>query len=312
MLAGMETPTSGRILLDGQDVTWLPPYERPINMMFQSYALFPHMTVEQNIAFGLRQDKLSKADINERVARMLELVQMSKYARRKPFQLSASSSAWRWRAAWPSAPSSCCWTSRWARWTKTAPANPAGAGEHDRARGVTCIMVTHDQEEAMTMASRVGIMSEGQLLQVASPSEIYERPNCRFTAEFIGETNLFSGQGGGGRSRPCADRQRRAAPADLCRPRHHRHAGHAGVGVAAPRAGGPVAQRAGRRLQPRPGHGARYRLSGRVSIYHIQLASGKSSSGQRAATRWRDEPAPTWGESVHLSWADNDAVVLTL
>lgn len=88
MLAGMETPTSGRILLDGQDVTRLPPYERPINMMFQSYALFPHMTVEQNIAFGLRQDKLSKADINERVARMLELVQMSKYARRKPFQLS--------------------------------------------------------------------------------------------------------------------------------------------------------------------------------------------------------------------------------
>lgn len=120
MLAGFERPTSGRIILDGVDITDMPPYQRPINMMFQSYALFPHMTVAQNIAFGLQQDKLPKAEIEERVAEMLKLVHMTQYAKRKPHQLSGGQ---RQRVAlarsWPSVPSCCCSTSQWARWTRS-------------------------------------------------------------------------------------------------------------------------------------------------------------------------------------------------
>ena len=119
MLAGFERPTEGRIYLDGVDITDMPPYERPINMMFQSYALFPHMSVAQNIAFGLQQDKMPKAEIDARVAEMLKLVHMTQYAKRKPHQLlAASASAWPWPARWPSARSCCCLTSQWARWTR--------------------------------------------------------------------------------------------------------------------------------------------------------------------------------------------------
>lgn len=120
MLAGFEQPTEGQIVLDGQDMSHVPPYQRPINMMFQSYALFPHMTVEQNIAFGLKQDKMLRAEIAERVAEMLALVHMQEYAKRKPHQLSGGQrQRWRWRAAWPSGPSCCCWMSQWARWTRS-------------------------------------------------------------------------------------------------------------------------------------------------------------------------------------------------
>jgi putrescine transport system ATP-binding protein len=118
-LGGFERPTAGKILLDGQLMNELPPYERPINMMFQSYALFPHMTVEQNIAFGLKQDGLGKAEIAARVEDMLGLVQMGKLARRSRTNCPvANSSAWPWRALWPKVRSCCYWTSRWAPWTK--------------------------------------------------------------------------------------------------------------------------------------------------------------------------------------------------
>ncbi|VEB41427.1 Spermidine/putrescine import ATP-binding protein PotA [Chromobacterium violaceum] len=195
MLAGMETPTAGRIILDGQDMQGLRPYERPVNMMFQNYALFPHMTVEQNVAFGLKQDGAPRDEIAERVAKMLDLVQMRKYAGRKPHQLSGGQQQ---RVAL-------------ARSLVKRPKlllldEPLGALDKKlrqqtqlelvntiEAVGVTCIMVTHDQEEAMTMSSRIGIMSEGKLLQVGTPTEIYEYPSCRFTAEFIGETNMFEG-----------------------------------------------------------------------------------------------------------------------
>ncbi len=120
MLAGFEQPTAGQIVLDGVDLSSVPPYQRPINMMFQSYALFPHMTVEQNIAFGLKQDKLPKAEITARVAEMLSLVHMQEFAKRKPHQLSgASASAWPWPAAWQNARNCCCLMSRWARWIKS-------------------------------------------------------------------------------------------------------------------------------------------------------------------------------------------------
>ncbi|MFZ2288943.1 MAG: polyamine ABC transporter ATP-binding protein [Halopseudomonas yangmingensis] len=196
MLAGFERPTEGKVLLDGQDITALPPYERPINMMFQSYALFPHMTVEQNIAFGLKQDKLPKAEISERVAEMLKLVHMTQFARRKPHQLSGGQ---RQRVAL-------------ARSLAKRPKlllldEPMGALDKKLRTqmqlelveiiervGVTCIMVTHDQEEAMTMAQRIAIMHQGWIAQVGSPMDIYESPVSRHVAEFVGSVNIFEGQ----------------------------------------------------------------------------------------------------------------------
>lgn len=196
MLAGFERPTSGRIYLDGEDITDLPPYERPINMMFQSYALFPHMTVAQNIAFGLKQDKLPKAEIEQRVQEMLKLVHMEQYGKRKPHQLSGGQ---RQRVAL-------------ARSLAKRPKlllldEPMGALDKKLRTqmqlevveilervGVTCVMVTHDQEEAMTMAGRISIMSDGWIAQTGSPMDIYESPNSRMIAEFIGSVNLFSGE----------------------------------------------------------------------------------------------------------------------
>ena len=195
MLAGFETPSSGAILLGGRDIAALPPYERPINMMFQSYALFPHLTVAQNIAFGLQREGLPKAQIAQRVDEMLALVQLQKYAGRKPHQLSGGQQQ---RVAL-------------ARSLAKRPQlllldEPLGALDKKlrertqfelvniiEAVGVTVVMVTHDQEEAMTMASRIAVMSEGRVLQVGTPHEVYEYPNCRFVADFIGNVNLFEG-----------------------------------------------------------------------------------------------------------------------
>ncbi len=193
MVAGFETPTSGSIMLDGEDIIDLPPYKRTLNMMFQSYALFPYMTVKQNIAFGLKQEHLPKKEIEERVAKMLRLVHMEDYVDRKPFQLSGGQ---RQRVAL-------------ARSLAKEPRlllldEPMGALDkklREQMRlelvdiissvGVTCLMVTHDQEEAMTMADRIAIMDRGEFIQIGGPREIYENPNCRFSAEFIGSVNLF-------------------------------------------------------------------------------------------------------------------------
>ena len=196
MLGGFETPTAGRILIDGEDMSDVPPYERPVNMMFQSYALFPHMSVEQNIAFGLKQDRLPKHEIQERVATMLDLVKMSDYAKRKPHQLSGGQ---RQRVAL-------------ARSLVKRPKlllldEPLGAldkklREHTQFElislqdklGVTFIVVTHDQEEAMTLASRIGVMNHGEIVQAGTPSEIYEFPSSRFVADFVGSVNMFEGK----------------------------------------------------------------------------------------------------------------------
>ena len=196
MLAGFETPTSGQILLGGQDVAGMPPYERPVNMMFQSYALFPHLDIWENVAFGLKREGLPKAEIQERVGNMLDLVQLGQYAKRKPHQLSGGQQQ---RVAL-------------ARSLAKKPKlllldEPLGALDKKLREqtqfelvniiekvGVTCVMVPHDQEEAMTMASRIAVMSKGRVLQVGSPEEIYEHPASRFVADFIGSVNLFDGK----------------------------------------------------------------------------------------------------------------------
>lgn len=196
MLAGFETPTSGQISLAGQDIVNVPPYQRPINMMFQSYALFPHLSVWDNVAFGLRRDGMPKDEIAARVEKMLNLVQLSSYGKRKPHQLSGGQQQ---RVAL-------------ARSLSKRPQlllldEPLGALDkklRERTQielvniieqvGVTCVMVTHDQDEAMSMATRIAVMSEGRILQVGAPGEIYETPNCRFVADFIGSVNLFPGR----------------------------------------------------------------------------------------------------------------------
>ena len=195
MLAGFESPTSGQILLAGQDIVGLAPYERPINMMFQSYALFPHLTVWDNIAFGLHRDGMPKDQLAERVGQMLDLVQLKQYAKRKPHQLSGGQQQ---RVALARS-----LAKRPKLLLLDEPLGALDAKLRQRTQlelvdiieqvGVTCVMVTHDQEEAMTMATRIGVMSEGKILQIGAPADIYETPNCLFVADFIGSVNIFKG-----------------------------------------------------------------------------------------------------------------------
>jgi putrescine transport system ATP-binding protein len=196
MLAGFETPTAGKIFIDGVDMAGIPPYDRPTNMMFQSYALFPHMTVEQNVSFGLKQDKYPESEIKQRVSQMLDMVQLTPFSKRKPHQLSGGQ---RQRVAL-------------ARSLVKQPKlllldEPLGALDkklreatqfelmniQDRL-GITFIVVTHDQEEAMTLSTRIGVMNAGQIVQIGTPQEIYEYPQNKMIADFIGSVNLFEGQ----------------------------------------------------------------------------------------------------------------------
>jgi putrescine transport system ATP-binding protein len=196
LLAGFEVPDEGRILLDGEDIARVPPYRRPINMMFQSYALFPHLTVEGNVAFGLKQERLPKAEIAARVAEMLALVQLERFAKRKPHQLSGGQ---RQRVALARSlvkrPRVLLLDEPLAALDKKL----RGETQFELMRlqeklGLTFIIVTHDQQEAMTVADRIAVMDHGRLVQVASPSEIYELPNSRWVADFIGDVNLIEGQ----------------------------------------------------------------------------------------------------------------------
>ncbi|MBF0676682.1 MULTISPECIES: ABC transporter ATP-binding protein [unclassified Pseudomonas] len=315
MLAGFERPTEGRIYLDGQDITDLPPYERPINMMFQSYALFPHMTVEQNIAFGLKQDSLPKAEVEARVAEMLKLVQMSQYAKRKPHQLSGGQ---RQRVAL-------------ARSLAKRPKlllldEPMGALDKKlRSQmqlelvaiiervGVTCLIVTHDQEEAMTMAERIAIMHQGWIAQVGSPMDIYETPASRLVCEFIGNVNLFDGE----LIEDVGDHAVIACPA-LERPIYVGH----GISTRAEDKRVTYALRPEKLLisseMPEIEHEGYNWVQGTVhdiaylgghSLYYIKLASGVLVQSFLANSE-RNVKRPTWDDQVYLYWIDDSGVVL--
>ncbi len=314
MLAGFEPPTSGQIMLDGQDLSHVPPYQRPINMMFQSYALFPHMTVEQNIAFGLKQDRLAKDEINSRVAEMLTLVHMQEFAKRKPHQLSGGQ---RQRVAL-------------ARSLAKRPKlllldEPMGALDkklRDRMQhevvdilervGATCVMVTHDQEEAMTMAGRIAIMNRGKFVQIGEPEEIYEHPTTRYSAEFIGSVNLFEG----------ILRERQAdglviESPGLIHPLKVDSDASVVDGVPV-----HVALRPEKVMlcEEVPADGCNFAVGevvhiaylGDLSIYHVRLRSGQMISAQlQNAHRFR-KGAPTWGDEVRLCWEADSCVVLTV
>ncbi len=195
MLAGFDTPDSGQILLDGEDLTEIPPHERPVNMMFQSYALFPHMNVDDNIAFGLQMERMPKREIKARVEEMLTLVRLENLARRKPDQLSGGQKQ---RVAL-------------ARALAKKPKlllldEPMGALDRklrettqfelvniQETLGLTFVIVTHDQEEAMTVSTRLAVMRDGQIAQLGEPHQVYEAPNSRYVAEFIGDVNILEG-----------------------------------------------------------------------------------------------------------------------
>jgi putrescine transport system ATP-binding protein len=314
MLAGFETPTSGRIVLNGQDLAGLPPYERPINMMFQSYALFPHLTVWENIAFGLKRDRMPKDEIAARVEAMLKLVQLGSFAKRKPHQLSGGQQQ---RVAL-------------ARSLAKRPQlmlldEPLGALDKKLREetqielvniieevGVTCVMVTHDQEEAMTMASRIAVMSEGRILQVGPPSEIYETPATRFVADFIGNVNLMDGT----LTEDEADHV-----VITCRDCSH-YVGHGITGSEGMSLSVAVRPEKIRLQRDPPGdpHEPHNRVQGTVrdlsyfgsfTVYHLQLASGATLKvSQSNDARHRDDPL-TWGDTAWASWSPTAQVVLT-
>ncbi|MBU1330170.1 MAG: polyamine ABC transporter ATP-binding protein [Gammaproteobacteria bacterium] len=312
MLAGFERPTEGRIFLDGQDITDLPPYERPINMMFQSYALFPHMTVADNIAFGLKQDRMPKEQIEARVAEMLKLVQMSQYAKRKPHQLSGGQ---RQRVAL-------------ARSLAKSPKlllldEPMGALDKKlRSQmqlelveiiervGVTCVMVTHDQEEAMTMAQRIAIMHLGWIAQIGSPIDIYETPTSRLVCEFIGNVNLFEGQ--------VIEDMEGHALIDSPDLERNIYVGH-GVSTSVQDKSITYAIRPEKLLVTTEQPAYEYNWSrGKVhdiaylgghSVFYVQLPSGKIVQSF-VANAERRGARPTWDDEVYVWWEDDSGVAL--
>jgi putrescine transport system ATP-binding protein len=311
MLAGFETPTSGRIVLDGVDLADLPPYERPMNMMFQSYALFPHLTVWENIAFGLKRQGLPRDRIAERVEAMLKLVQLTKFAQRKPHQLSGGQQQ---RVAL-------------ARSLAKQPQlllldEPLGALDKKLREqtqielvniieqvGVTCVMVTHDQEEAMTMASRIAVMSEGQFLQIGHPSDIYETPATRFVADFIGNVNLMDGE------LTVDEPDHVVITSADCK----HFVGHGITGTV----GMPVTVA----LRPEKIHLSRNRppdefnsafgkvkemaYFGSFTVYHLLLASGALLKVSVANIQRHRDDEYTWGDDVWAHWSRASHVVLT-
>ena len=196
MLAGFEKPSSGQILIDGQDMSEVPPYKRPTNMMFQNYALFPHMTVEKNIAFGLEQDGLAKTEISEKVDNILKLVELQDYKKRRPQQLSGGQ---RQRVALARAlvkePKLLLLDEPLAALDKKLREQTQFELMNIQDKvGVTFVVVTHDQEEAMTLSTRIAVMDKGRFIQTGTPTEIYEYPNDRFVADFIGSANILDGE----------------------------------------------------------------------------------------------------------------------
>ena len=313
MLAGFENPTSGQIFIDGEDMEDCPPYERPVNMMFQSYALFPHMSVEKNVAFGLEQDGLPKVEIRQRVEEILELVKMGQFAKREPHQLSGGQ---RQRVAL-------------ARSLVKRPKlllldEPLGAldkklreqtqfellGIQERL-GVTFVVVTHDQEEAMTLATRIGVMNRGEIVQVGTPTDIYEYPATRFVADFIGSVNMFEGR--------LIEDEPDHVRVDSTEMGGTVYVDH-GIS-AAPDSNVWAAIRPEKivigRQKPEGRdnivHGVVKEIAymGDMSIYLVKIDSGRMMRVSRPNIYRQDEDKISWEDSVYLSWDPSSPVILT-
>jgi putrescine transport system ATP-binding protein len=313
MLAGFEEPTTGKIFIDGVDMAGIAPYERPVNMMFQSYALFPHMTVEQNVAFGLHQDKVPKSEIRQRVSEMLDMVKLGQFGKRKPHQLSGGQ---RQRVAL-------------ARALVKRPKlllldEPLGAldkklREHTQFElvnlqeqlGVTFVVVTHDQEEAMTLSTRIGVMNAGEIVQVGTPSEIYEYPNSKFVAEFIGSVNMFEGrliEDEPGHVRIHCPELGGTVYVD-----HGVSSPPGAVVFAAVRPEKIVLSRDKPASEDNMAHGIVKEIAylGDMSTYLVRLDSGKMARVTQPNTWRHADDRITWEEPVYLSWHPSSPVVVS-
>jgi len=313
MLAGFEEPTSGRILIDGVDMAGMEPWKRPVNMMFQSYALFPHLNVFENIAFGLKREGVNKKEVKERVMKMLDLVQLSHLAKRKPNQLSGGQ---RQRVAL-------------ARSLIKRPKlllldEPLGALDKklreetqfelmniQEELGVTFVVVTHDQEEAMTLATRIGVMNNGVVVQTDEPHDVYEYPNSKFVAEFIGSVNMFEG-------RVIEDEvdsvtiASKEAGCQLfvnhginCSPDQK-------VNVAVrPEKIRITSEKPAQTANCVYGYVEDYAYMGNMSVYKVRLYSGKEVRVTQPNANRKSMERFTWDQEVYLSWDEESSVVLT-
>ena len=313
MLAGFETPTTGQIHLAGQDIAAVPPNKRPVNMMFQSYALFPHLSVWDNIAFGLRRSDMAKDAIGPRVEEMLRLTRMEKFARRKPHQISGGQ---RQRVAL-------------ARSLAKAPKlllldEPLGALDKklrtetqfelmdiQEKTGTTFVIVTHDQEEAMTVASRVAVMDHGKLIQVATPADIYEYPNSTYVADFIGDVNLIEG-----RVTNVADGKCEVTYGEGLSPINAANPESGSLGMNVTFAIRPEKIVVGTEPDNTRANAVKGKIEdigylGNISTYHVRLDSGHLISAQMTNSRRLARRDYTWDDEVWLSWTDTAGVVLT-
>ena len=315
MLGGFETPTEGTILLDGVDIGPVPPNERPVNMMFQSYALFPHLTVWDNIAFGLKRSNMPRDQIGDRVEKMLKLTQLGKFAKRKPHQISGGQ---RQRVAL-------------ARSLAKAPKlllldEPLGALDKklrnetqfelmdiQETTGTTFVIVTHDQEEAMTVASRVAVMSEGKIAQVATPDQIYEAPNSTYVADFIGDVNLIEGT---------VEVQDKSAASTAMKIKWSptEPAINASSDTPPPAASTvtfairpekvAISSEAPNAANVMQGKILDIAYLGNISTYHVEVAPNIIIKAQATNNRRISRRNLTWEDHVYLSWTDTAGVVL--
>jgi len=321
MLAGFERPSAGAIHIDGEDMSAIPPYERPVNMMFQSYALFPHMSVERNIAFGLEQEGLQRAEIRRQVGDILDIVKMGGFGSRKPHQLSGGQ---RQRVALARA---LVKRPKLLLLDEPLAALDRKLREHTQFElmgiqqrlGVTCIVVTHDQEEAMTLGTRLGVMNHGRIAQVGTPSDIYESPVTRFVADFIGSVNMFEGRV----SEDGAECVRIRSEELGCTVRAERSVHCVGgstvwaairpekINISRHRPLAASAQRADAAENVVRGTVREIAYMGDMSIYLVQLDSGRMMRVTLPNITRGTERGFAREESVWLSWHGSSPVVLT-
>ena len=316
MLAGFETPSEGQIIIDGKDMSGIPAYDRPVNMMFQSYAVFPHMTVAQNISYGLKKDGIEKSQIKHQVNEMLELVQLSALGKRKPHQLSGGQ---RQRVALARA---------LIKKPKVLLLDEPLAALDKKLReqtqfelmnlqyelGITFVVVTHDQEEAMTLSSRVAVMNEGRFIQIGTPSQVYESPNNKFVADFFGTINFFNAtvQNANQDSKVlCATLEKTGTKLDAKFDGNIHTGDQITIAVRPEKISITKNNPEGENLTVTKGVVEDLAYYGNRSIYRIRSQSGRIIQVSAQNFARSEQLALEWDDEVYLSWNSSCNVVLT-